>query len=257
MAARSDLARWVRATKFIFAGTVRRLRAATMPVVAPIAGTIIVHVDSLIRAPAILSGFAGREITVRLSPRRNVRVGQKRAFFTNGWMYGTSLAVRAVGHCAVPGDVARLRAQIADTARRLEDRDLKARIRTASVIVAGTVAAIRPAAQLMAGLPVIRRDPFLHEALIQADSIEKGKPRQTEITAYFANSAERRWVDVPKFVAGQRGVWLLHKTRLGEVVRLRGTGTAITRREVYTAPNALDLQAPEQLDRIRRLLGRR
>src|SRR3982074_3201212 len=103
---RSALREWAGQSKFIFRGTVRRENAATMASVPPEAGTAVVLVDEVVKAPQALSGIAGREITLLPAEGSSMKAGQSAVFFTSSWLYGESLAVVEVGRLgrAAQGD---------------------------------------------------------------------------------------------------------------------------------------------------------
>src|SRR5436305_10807027 len=89
--------------RFIFRGTVQRVGAATMESVPVNNRTAIVRVDQIIQAPEPFSEYAGRDITVQLSGQGKVKEGQQLIFYTNGWLYGDSIAVQSLGQEPVGG----------------------------------------------------------------------------------------------------------------------------------------------------------
>src|SRR2546423_582301 len=91
---------------FIFKGTVLKLKAATMPEIPLNDSIIIVRVDEMIQAPESLADYAGREITVALEGKKKVQAGEQAIFYTNGWIFGESLAVRSLGQRPAPKGVA-------------------------------------------------------------------------------------------------------------------------------------------------------
>src|SRR5262249_1763186 len=95
--AAGDVERLAREAKFIFKGTVQKLHAATLSSVPITDHTIIVRVDELLDAPKEFAHYAGKDITVQLSQPKSMTVGQQAVFFTNGAVYGKSIAVREVG----------------------------------------------------------------------------------------------------------------------------------------------------------------
>src|SRR5262245_14850976 len=104
-ASAEDLARQ---SRFVFHGTVQRLNDATMPEVPTSDRTAVVRVDDVIQAPGELVDYAGRDVTVLLSGRRKLAPGDQAIFFTNGWLYGDSLAVRSIGERPPPRTAATL-----------------------------------------------------------------------------------------------------------------------------------------------------
>ena len=94
---RSALRDWAAQAGLVFRGTVRRENAATMAMVPPDAGTAVVLVDEVLKAPQALSGIAGKEITLLPAEGGSAKAGQSAVFFTRSWLYGGSLAVIEVG----------------------------------------------------------------------------------------------------------------------------------------------------------------
>src|SRR5215468_3875892 len=81
---------------FVFRGTVKQLKRATMSGVPIDESTAVVRVDQIIEAPPDLAGYLGQNITVQLASRQSVRVGEQMVFHTIGWMFGDSVAVRSL-----------------------------------------------------------------------------------------------------------------------------------------------------------------
>ena len=93
MPASSEADALAQQARFVFKGTVQKLRASTLPDIKDKSGTVIVRVDEIIQAPEELSHFTGHDITVQLSGRKKVKVGEQNVFHTNGWLFGDSIAV--------------------------------------------------------------------------------------------------------------------------------------------------------------------
>src|SRR5438309_10270079 len=81
---------------FVFKGTIKKLKSATMKDVPLNERNAIVTVDQIIESPADLAGYGGQDITVQLSGRQKVRVEQQMLFHAAGWMFGDSVAVRSL-----------------------------------------------------------------------------------------------------------------------------------------------------------------
>src|SRR5215831_1539814 len=166
-----DLAQQAR---FVFKGTVRQLKAATMPEVPVTDRTIVVRVDEVIHAPEILSHYTGQDITVQLGTRKKVEVGQEAVFFTNGWLFGKSVAVQSIDHHPVNRAMAALRHTTGDPVKNLADHDLRAHFDNADLVVSGRVTSVRMP-QGMAGaptrLPPSEHDPLWQEAVVEVDTV--------------------------------------------------------------------------------------
>lgn len=255
-------------------------------------GTLVVRIEEIITAPPVLTQFAGREITVQFENRPKLKTGQSAIFYTNGWLFGETIAVRAVASEPVeePRPVAsRARARAsaratADPVQNLKLQNLQARLSSADVVVAGKVSAIRlPADEVAKGsgpvasgarrraaggaepmrkrAPITEHDPKWREAVIEVANAEKGAPGRKEVVVRFPSSDDVRWYKAPKFVPGQEGVFILHKTQppaaARRASRRRGavTTTEAETTEAFTALDPADFQPIEQKPSIQNLIN--
>jgi len=240
-----------RQARFVFVGTVQKLRAANVAEVEDKQRTVIVHVDRVEKGPESVSAYVGRDITVKLAPRETVRAGDQARFFTNGWLFAETLAVESLGHEAVAragtprargvaeaslpgiGPRAVLAATIAaseatsEPAARLKAAAIAERVASADVVIRGRVTAVRvvpeaeparraaraaaAAAEAPRRRPITEHDPQWREAEIEVDEVEKG-PRKRRVVVRFPGSDDVRWYRAPKFQPGQEGVFILQKT---------------------------------------------
>src|ERR1041385_340399 len=81
---------------FVFRGTVKKLRAATMKDVQAGDRTAVVRVDEVLESPPSFTNYLGHDITVELAGRAKVAAGDVFVFHAESWMFGESVAVRAV-----------------------------------------------------------------------------------------------------------------------------------------------------------------
>ena len=129
--------------KFVFKGTVRKLAAATLSELKGAKDTVVVRVDQIMRAPDALRDFVGRDITVQLPAGDSVKSGEQAIFYTNGWLFGESLAVKSLAHhpvTAMPHAMAA--AADADPTQNLKRHELETRLDSADVVV--SVSSPRP-----------------------------------------------------------------------------------------------------------------
>ena len=56
--------------KFVFQGTVKKVKAATLKEVPVSDLTVVVRVDRVIQAPEVLSAYSGHDVTVQLALAR-------------------------------------------------------------------------------------------------------------------------------------------------------------------------------------------
>lgn len=239
----------------VFTGHVTRARAATMPDIAT-DNTAIVAVEHIVAAPAMFAALEGTEITVRFGRRSIPPAGSSRTFHATGWIYGTGIAVDAVRV-----EAARAEPAAAAAARRSEqsaakDSALAQRLDTAAMGVVGEVTSVRPVE--VETTRISEHDPAWHQATIKVDEVVKGGTDTREVNVVFPQSDDVRWHKVPKYHAGQQGIWLLHR---GSVPASHGldpkaAGVLPQLGDALTAINKIDFLPLEELGRVKALLNR-
>jgi hypothetical protein len=258
----------------VFVGTVKKLGAATMRSVPVSDRTAVVRVEQLIEAPRNLAHLAGTDITVLLAGRAKVEVGKQLLFHAAAWIFGDSVAVRAVSQEAATTARQAALARGGDPAQQRVNREVQQRLDAADLVVSGKVvtvslpqggesaAATRGLAPV-SGKPVREHDPHWREAVIAVDDAHKGNHPGRQVKVLFPASTDVRWFRAPKFAVGQQGFFALHKTML----KAPETPTAATREltaaavapdgesEVYTALHPMDFQPYDQQERVLNALG--
>ena len=257
---------------FIFKGTIRKLKAASMRGVPVDERTAVVRVDQVLEAPRNLAHCAGKDITVRLAGRTKASVGQQLMFHTAGWMFGENVAVRAVRQETVTRAHAAALAQGGNPVEHKATRDLQERVTDADLVVSGKVIAVSLPATAAPGVaiapspvgtsrrPVSEHDPKWREAVIAVDRVHKGTRGGNHVTVRFPASTDVGWFKAPKFEAGQQGYFMLRKgmpapaTPEESPPRALDKGTGVVAEEppgVYTALHPLDFQPYSQKVRVR------
>lgn len=213
---------------FIFKGTVQKLKAATMPDIPIDDRVVTVRVDEVVEAPATLADFAGREVTVELPGRKKVKVGEQAIFYTNGWIFGESLAVRAIEMKPATSGVAAMGVAPGDPVENLANKESRIRFESAAVVVSGQVMSVRLSAPEMAvggfaaasfavggemtlARPISEHDPLVQEAVVAVNAVHKGEHADNEVVVRFPSSTDVKWYKAPKFRPGQQGFFMLHK----------------------------------------------
>src|SRR5437667_8834762 len=110
-----------RQSRYIFRGRVEKVAASNLKALTATANTAVVLVEDVLYAPPTLNDFTRQRITVQLVNPASSKPGQVAVFFTNGWLYGETLAVIEVAHLTGQSDSGELRKQIADVHRRMDD----------------------------------------------------------------------------------------------------------------------------------------
>src|SRR5258708_40290606 len=60
--------------------------------------TIVVRVVSILKKPAAVSLKAGDSVTVEVKDPSAFQQGTRATFYTDGWMFGSGVAVKELGH---------------------------------------------------------------------------------------------------------------------------------------------------------------
>jgi hypothetical protein len=221
MAKKSKAAMQAQEASFVFKGTVVKLKAATMTAIPLTDRTAIVRVDEVISAPETLAHYAGQDITVQLGGRKKVTTGEQLLFYTNGLMFGDSLAVQSIDHEPVD----KLRAAVAtvagDPVKKLVERDVRIRAETSDAVVSGRVVSVRVPSDVVAvrasavagalAQKISEHDPDWRIAEVQIDQVHKGSHEGKTAEVRFPSSDDVMWHYAPKLHAGNEGVFMLHR----------------------------------------------
>jgi hypothetical protein len=209
--------------KFVFTGTVQRTKAATLKAITDTDRTIVVRVDDVARAPEVLRGVAGKEITVQLAKGERVKEGQTAVFYTNGWLFGESLAVQSLGHEPARASHGARTAATPDAAQAHVMHEVRQRAAGADLVITGKVVAVSvPEEQARAAAtaaappspkrqPISEHDPFWNEAVVQVEKVHKGPADTRQVVVRFPSSTDVRWRHAPRFRTGEEGVFLLRQ----------------------------------------------
>ncbi|MFE6051586.1 hypothetical protein ACFQ6N_12550 [Kitasatospora sp. NPDC056446] len=220
-AASDDLTALVRQAPLSFLGTVTRVGGtslAAVPVEDRNERTAVVRVDQVLHAPEAFRQLAGGEVTVQLAPDAALMgVGERAAFFTRGMVYGEGLGVTEVGR--LPAESVQSHVSLAATTadelpftsvqREIRAQDLAAHAGTADAVVVGTVVGLE---QVDGTDRYSEHAPDWWRARIGVTRVERGPVADSTVAVLYPNSRDAHFYRVPKPVAGQEGLWLLHAT---------------------------------------------
>lgn len=257
-------------TKFVFRGTVRQAKASNVAEVENTDQTAIVRVDEVIKAPDILSNFAGQEITVKLADKEKVKKGESSVFYTNGWLFGETIAVESLGHTDIVTELAAAAASETDPVKSHTEDIIKDRLKTADAVVTGRVVSVRlPKETLKSSFltasmsgeeeanytPVSEHDPKWREAVVEVEDVDKGDQEKKQVVVKFPSSNDVRWYKAHKFSAGEEGVFILHKTEPSTEKSLsnRSVTATLTNEEADTAEEAFTALHPEDFQPIQKI----
>jgi hypothetical protein len=233
---------------FIFRGEVIQLDASTMGRPSPRDRTAIVRVESVLLAAEPLLPWEGKDITLHLARREQLREGRHYEFYTHPQTFGDSLAVISLGHRAVKGAAADT-SVVADPTQALRSRQLRKHVEEADLIIVGRVSAIRlpEVAGAASGSRehVTSKDPRWREAVVDVSEVKKGDLPAASVVALFPTGRHLVWQAAPSLQPGDEGVFLLHKATADEAVYSSAS---------YTCLHQVDLQPVSRAEDIREQL---
>lgn len=247
---------------FVFKGTVKKLKSATMKSVSVGPNTAVVMVDQLIEAPPDLAGYEGQDITVQLSGGAKVKVGQQLIFNTVSGQYGESVEVRSLSEEPFQPSHSAMLSAGGDPVERRRERQRRQHFDDADLVVSGKVLSVslpsEPAATKGAVAaaetrrkPISEHDPKWRDAVVEVDDVHKGTHKKKKIIVRFPASTDVMWYNAPKFHPGQQGHFLLQKTKVEKPAKRGGKAAKKSAAaaeetagptETYVALDPLDFQ---------------
>jgi hypothetical protein len=239
-----------------FVGTVSQVAATSLAAVSKSAQTIVVRVDSVLKKPAAVSLKKGDTVTVEVKDPAAFQKGTQATFYTEGWIFGSGLAVKELGHAAPPSGGAAETAEkpVEQSPSEITDQDLQRQIAKADYVVTGRVTDVHPWAVPKSAAPRYRTSEHSanwQEAVLQVQSVLKGpKLKKNKIVLRFPQSRDVAWVSAPKFEPGQQGVFILQKEDVSGAPASSGASKA----DVYTCLRPGDFVPMTEEARVRSLL---
>jgi hypothetical protein len=231
-------------SQWVIEGTVQQVGAVTLPEVQPSAHTFVVHVDEVLHGPPEFQDHKGRQITLYSDQPKGLEAKTSAVFFTRSWLYGRTLAVIEVGR--LPKEASPLQDDIEAAAQAAADRRLAARIAKAQLVVVGEVVDLGSGPELRRPVET-EHHPEWASAFVKVQDALKGKPEGDTLRVVFPRSSDELWTESPKLEQGQRAILILQEDQ-------QEKGWPVLRVPGLTALDPLDVQPPEQLDRVRKLV---
>lgn len=231
----------VKQSSIVFVGTVSQLGATSFPGVPKSPQTIVVRVDSVLKKPPAVSLKKGDNVTVEVKDPAVFQEGTQATFYTDGWIFGSGVAVRELGHDILPsGGAAPAAAAIAEKAfgrvqQQVNDQVLLDRLASADIVVVGRVTEVHSWTVPKSAAPPFRvteHDPEWREAVLQVQTVLKGpKPKKNKMVVRFPGCKDVAWVNAPRFEKHQQGVFFLKKDAVSGVPTALLGGSEV---EAYT-----------------------
>jgi hypothetical protein len=245
-----------RTAPFVFFGTVRRPGGSNVELLESDEYlSAVVRVDDVVAAPEAVGDLTGREVTVHLSGSEPLSRNSRYLFLATSLQFGDEIAVAEVGRIPSRRQVEdRLRRAVIEERLRYLDEALAERLRLATSVIYGVVRRIEAAVPEGAGPveAVGEADPRFRAAVLKVWRTFKGSP-DAEPHVIFPFPRTQKWSEVPLFVEGVEGVWILQPAR-GQTI---GAGKVKVPDipKGFTALHPLDFHAPAMLGRIELLLA--
>lgn len=256
----ADRAALIAKSSIIFSGTVSQLAATSFADVPKSAQTIVVKVESIAKKPAAVSLKKGDSVTVEVKDPSAFQEGARATFYTDGWIFGSGIAVKELGHevgtAAAPVQGATAGKPAAQGQDQFSDQELLDRMKASDFVVVGRVTDVRKwnAPKPKSGAPtrVTEHDPDWHEAVVEVQSVLKGgKVKGNKVIVRFPNRNDVAWVNSPKFAKNQRAIFCLNRDQATGAPTTKYGGQQVT---VYTCLNHGDALPISEEARVRSLL---
>ena len=242
----------VKQSSIIFAGTVSQLGATSFAGVPKSAQTIVVRVDSVLKKPSAVSLKKGDNVTVELKDPSAFQQGTQATFYTEGWIFGSGVAVKELGHELGPGSGETSKPAVADE-KQISDQELQDRLNAADFVVIGRVTDVhRWNPPKSATTRVSEHDPDWHEAVVEVQSVLKGgQVKGNKIVVRFPGRNDVAWAQSPKFEKNQQGIFCLNRDQTSGVATEKVGGRRLA---VYTCLGHGDSLPMSDVPRVRALL---
>src|SRR6202790_4181933 len=258
--ATNNQAALVKQSSIVFVGTVGQVAATSFAGVPKSAQTIIVRVDSVLKKPAAVSLKKGDTVTVEVKDPAAFPEGMQATFYTEGWIFGSGVAVKELGHSAPPSGGAAETAEkpVEQAPSGISDQDLQRLLATCDYVVIGRVTDVHPWTVPKSASPRYRTSEHSanwQEAVLQVQSVLKGpKVKKNKVVVRFPLSRDVAWVSAPKFEPGQQGIFILQKDEVSGAPTSSAGGY---KADVYTCLKPGDWLLMTEEARVRSLLKNR
>ncbi len=255
----SSQAALAKQSNIVFSGTVSQLGAVSFAGVPQSPQTIVVRVDSVLKKPPAVSLKKGDNVTVELKDPSAFQQGTQATFYTEGWIFGSGVAVKELGHDFNPGGASAAGAGRGETAlgytqEQISDQELRDRLNSADFVVIGRVTDVHRWTVPKSATPrrVSEHDPDWHEAVVEVQSVLKGaQVKGNKVVVRFPGRNDVAWVHSPKFTKNQQGIFCLNRDQATGIPTAMVGGHQVT---VYTCLGHGDSLPMSDVPRVRSLL---
>ncbi len=253
-----DRAALMKQASIVFRGKVERKGDVSFAGVPKSDRTVVIAVEEVINKPSAVSLTKGAKVTMEALDPASLSAGSSFVFYTEGWIYGSGVAVREIGQEAAPRNVenqaAMMQGQLEQTRKQASDGELRARLDAADIVVLGKVSAVHPWNPPTSSANqkrISEHAPNWQEAVIEVESALKGTPANHEVVVRFPGSWDIAWASAPKLQPGQAGTFILQKDKVTGVPTAALAGRSVS---AHTALKQTDVLSTSEAARVRALL---
>jgi hypothetical protein len=245
-------------SSIIFAGTVSQLAATSFADVPKSGQTIVVRVDAVLKKPVAVSLKKGDSVTVEVKDPSAFQQGTQATFYTDGWIFGSGVAVKELGHEIGPagGGTSAAGGVSQSNQPEISDQELQNRLNAADFVVIGRVTDVHRwvVPKYTKTTRVTEHDPDWHEAVVEIQSVLKGgQVKGNKIVVRFPGRNDVAWVRSPKFEKNQQGIFCLNKDQVTGAPTSKVGGRQVS---VYTCLGHGDSLPMSDASRVRALLSK-
>jgi hypothetical protein len=255
---------------FVFTGKILKTNAALMKSIPP-KNTVIMQVEHIIKAPALFASLTGHQVTVRFKKLPKLKKGGVITLFANGWIFGESIGLDAVGY-SDETDKKTVASKMNATMSVKQDGVLLERLNSSEMGVVGKVVKIekadlpdlpvalmkgvRAGAKAVATTKISEHDPNWHQATIKVDEVVKGQKGKSRVKVLFPKSDDVRWFRIHKYSLGQQGIWLLQKGKgqNPKGIAPKMLGAVPDQEDVFTTLHDCDYLPLNELGKVKSLM---
>jgi hypothetical protein len=208
----------VRASKFVFIGTVKKVGASNIAALRASKRLLLVEINQVAHAPQAFVGTVGTMVTVKIPPRIKIKTGATKLFFTKHLMYGENLAVEATAIDQVDKDYDQAVKEVKNAVANIERKEQLARISKAILIVEGKVTQMQES-EFNKRYPLSFKSPYWVVLTIQIARVIKGKYEGKPIEAFINKGGETEEATPLEIAVGKTGIWLLGRKAIFKDVK--------------------------------------
>jgi hypothetical protein len=253
----------VKQSSIIFVGTVSEVAATSFTGVPKSAQTIVVRVDSVLKKPQAVSLKQGDNVTVEVKDPAAFHQGTQATFYTEGWIFGSGVAVKELGHDIPPSGGTSGAAEtgektVGQVRSEISEQDLQRLLASCDYVVIGRITDVHQWVIPKSATPRYRTSEHSanwHEAVLQVQSVLKGpKLKRNKMVVRFPLSRDVAWASAPKFEPGQEGIFILKKDQVSGAPTASSGGY---KGDAYTCLKPGDWLPLTEEPRVRSLLKNR